>query len=131
MLIATRVPSPITSRLFGDPDASILHLAAIAFQANRAGFGQLERGLQHLAITRAMSDAVLYDDHHFVPVLRFVFLQLFIGPRQRIVATLKLRLADEHPAVGVGSRAKIQLEREILRKLARRPKLSDFSPFRR
>src|SRR6266545_6954089 len=49
-----RSGAPFALLHFLQPDVAILHLAAVAFQADGAGRRDLQRGFEHLAIAGAM-----------------------------------------------------------------------------
>src|SRR5689334_8013190 len=101
-------------RLLLNPNASVFHLAAVAFEADGTGLGQLERCFEHFAVARAAGGAVLGDDNQLVPILRLIAgLVVRRGAGEGIVAALKLRLAKEDAAVGVGRGAEFELEREV------------------
>src|SRR6185369_10841456 len=54
-----------------DPDPAVLHLAAIAFEADGAGGGNLDPGrVEQLAVAGAGGDPVLHRHHELVPFLR-------------------------------------------------------------
>src|SRR5262245_29257865 len=71
-----------------NPDAAVFHLAAVAFQADGAGIGKLEGGIEGFAVAGAIGDAVFGDDDHFVPVLGLIFLQHLVRPGEWIVTAL-------------------------------------------
>ena len=66
-----------------------------------------------------------------VPILRLVVLEVLVRPGERVVAALELAAAEEDAAVGVRRRAKIELEREVAAKVARRGELLDAAAFGR
>ena len=68
-----------------------------------------------------MRGAAPHRDLDFIPVLGLVFLEFLVRPGDEVIATLKLRFADENAAVGVHGSAEFQLQMEILGKLSRRP----------
>src|SRR5439155_8700218 len=94
-------------------------------------FRELEGGLEDFAVARAMRHDILGHNNHFITVLRLVLLKLLVGTGEQIITALKLGLGEKDAAVGVGRRAKLQLEREVLREFASRPNLGDLAPFRR
>src|SRR5688572_22594196 len=112
-----------------NPNAAVFHLAAVAFEADGAGGGDFEGGFEDFAVAGAMGDAVFDDDDHFVPILRFVVLQVFVRAGEGVIAALQLRLADEYAAVGVGGGAKFEFQGEIFWKFFRGPKLLDPAVF--
>src|SRR5687768_10784805 len=112
-------------------NAAVFHLAAVAFEADGAGFGDFESGFEDFAVAGAMGDAVFHDDDHFVPILRLVVFQLFVRAGEGIIAALQLRFADEDAAVGIWRRAEFELEREIFGELFCRVKLLDAAVFGR
>ena len=65
------------------------------------------------------------DDFNLVPVLRLVFLEVFVRAGEGVVAALELAAADEDAAVGVGGGAEIELEREVVGEVARGVDLLD------
>ena len=78
-----------------------------------------------------MGHVVFHRDDQVIPILRAVVFQALVRSGQGVVATLELRLSDEHAAVGIRSRAELQLQHEVLGKLVRRPQLLTTAPFRR
>ena len=74
-----------------------------------------------------MGHAVLHRDDQLVPVLRLVVLQVLERPGQPVVAALQLRSAHVDAAVGVGRRAELELEHEVVAELARRLELLDLA----
>src|ERR1017187_8521369 len=80
---------------------AILHLAAVGFEADGAGPGNFERGLQHLAVAGAMRDVVRHRHLDLIPILRLVLLELLVRTGDEVIAALQLRFADENAAVRV------------------------------
>src|SRR4051794_9191738 len=114
-----------------DPNVPIFHLTAVAFDANRAGRGQLEGRFQQLAIACAASLVVSNGDHELIPILRMVILEILVRTRDEIVAALDLASANEDTAVGVRCRSKIEFQREVARKVASRCQLLNSASFGR
>jgi hypothetical protein len=65
-----------------------------------------------------MGGVVLHGHDQFVPVLGTVLAQILVRPRERIVAALKLRLANEDATVGIRRRAELKLEDKVPGELA-------------
>ena len=67
------------SRLeFLQPDTTVLHLTAVALQADGGGWWNLEGGLQDLPIAGAEGDVVGGNDFNLIPILRFIVLEFLI-----------------------------------------------------
>src|SRR5436853_3071140 len=92
-------------RQFLQSDAAVFHLAAIPLEADGAGGGKLHRGFENFAVAGGVGFAALHRDDDFIPLLRFVLRELLVWPGEEVVPTLKLWLADEDAAVGVGGGA--------------------------
>src|SRR2546421_499455 len=103
---------------FLQPNSPILHLPAVRFQPDRTGRRNFHRVLQHFPIAGAMRNAVFHRNLNLVPILGFVLLEVFIRTGHEIIPALQLWLANEDAAVCVHLGAELQLENEILRKLA-------------
>src|SRR5262249_49316526 len=54
----------------------------------------------------------------FIPVLRFIFFELFVGASDEVIAALKLRFTNENSAIGVYGGAEFEFQNEIVRKFA-------------
>ena len=108
-----------------DPDAAVFELAAVAFQADGAAGGELQRGFQHFAVARAMGDAVGHRDDELVPLQRAEVREFQIRAGDEVVAGLELRAAQVHAAVRIRRGAELEFEDEVLRELAGRPQLLD------
>jgi len=118
--MANRKTRPALNLLqFLHPNPAVIHLATVAFEADRAGGREGQGVFQDLAVASAMRDVVRHRDFNFVPILRFVFLQVFVRPGHEVIAALQLRAANEDAAVGIRAGAKFQLEIEVVRKRLR------------
>src|SRR5208282_868561 len=118
-------------RQFLETNSAVLHLTAVALQANRSGRGDIEGGFEHFAIASAERLAAADGDDDLIPVLRLVMLQMVVRPRDEIVAALQLRPANEDAAVGVGRGAEFQFQDEILGEFARGGDLLNLPKFGR
>ena len=114
-----------------DADAPVLHLTAVALEADRAGLRDLQLDVEHLAVAGRAGHAVLHGDHQLVPVLRLVVLQRLERAGEAVVAALQLRPAHEDAAVGIRRGAELELQHEVVAELARRPELLDLAAFGR
>src|SRR5579883_2269269 len=94
---------------FFDANSTVFHLAAIAFQPDWAGGRQFKSAFKHLSVARAVSLGSLDFNDQFIPILRLVFLELFIGSGNKVIAALQLRLPNEYSAVRIWGCAKLQL----------------------
>src|SRR6266496_2155906 len=68
----------LAARVFFDADPPILHLAAVAFQADGTGGRNFHRRFQELAVAQAVRLAVLHRHFDLVPIARPVVLELLI-----------------------------------------------------
>ena len=82
------------SLVLPDANSPILHLAAVAFDADRAGRGQIKGLFQHFAVARAMGFVATDRDDELIPVLRFVILEVLVRAGERVVAALELSAAE-------------------------------------
>src|SRR5262245_6164370 len=110
-----------------DADPAILHLPAVALEADRAALRQLHLALEELAVAGRARDAALHLDHELVPLLRPVALQALVGAGEGVVAALQLRPAQVDAAVGERRGAELEPQLEVLGELARRPELLDLA----
>src|SRR5260370_625865 len=78
-----------------------------------------------------MRHVVPHRNDHFIPVLGFVALEIFVRSREEIIAALELGLAKEDPAVRVGSGAEFEFEDEIFGKRFGGPERCDLAAFGR
>ena len=93
-----------------DSDPPILHLTSVTFQTDRTGCGNLQSRFDHFIVTGAVGYTIFHDNDQLIPVACFVVFERLVGPSQRIVTTLQLRLANEYTTVGIGSGSKFQFE---------------------
>src|SRR6185369_8258179 len=100
---------------------SIFHLATIAFETYRSRGGDFVCSLQHLPIASAICGVTLDRDHNFVPILGFIILEVFVRSSERIIATLKLRFANEYATVRIGCGSKLQFQNKVFRKFLSGP----------
>src|SRR5882672_1333096 len=102
---------------------AVFHLTAVAFQAYGAVGRNFKGVLEDFDVTGAMSHVVGNGNDDFVPILRLVLLQLRVRSCDKVIAALKLRFTDENAAIGIGSRAELQFEDEVVGEFACRPHL--------
>src|SRR5437867_2265456 len=76
-------------------NASIFHLASVAFETDTAGGGKFQSCLEHLTVANTVRDTVLYGDFNFIPILWSVLFKLFVGTGYEVITNLKLGLAEE------------------------------------
>src|SRR6266404_2410585 len=76
-------------------NASIFHLASVAFQADATGGRKFQSCLQLLTVANTVRDTVLHSDFNFIPILWLVFFKLFVRTGYEVIANLKLGLAKE------------------------------------
>src|SRR5262245_51494242 len=81
-----------------DANAAELELAGLRLQADAAFLADFERLLDYLTVALAQSDVAAHGDIERVPVV-VVELDFVVRSDAGIVADLKLRAADEQPAV--------------------------------
>src|SRR5664279_1503529 len=113
------------------PDTTVLHLTAVALQADGAGWRNLEGRFQDFPIAGAESDVVGGDYLNLIPILRFIMLEFLIRTGNEVIAALQLGFTDEDATVGVNAGPKFKPEDEIRRELAGRPNLLNTAAFRR
>src|SRR5881394_43048 len=112
-------PPWLPSRNFLDADAAVLHLTAVAFEADGAGGGEFHRSFQNLSIAQAIGHAFVHGHFDLVPVASPVMLEVLVRAGERVIAALKLSATNEDPAIGVGRRAEFQAQDEVLREFLR------------
>jgi len=119
------------SREYGDTEATVFHLAAVALETDGTGGWHGQGGFEDFAVTGAMGEIIGDDDLDLIPILGPVMLEGLVGAGEEVVSALELRFSDEDAAVGVGGGTEFQAEDEVVGEGLKCAQALDFSAFGR